>query len=148
MDQVKAFLEQFRAFDMDGSGRLGENDIAMIRQGLNRLPSQMSIATRMGPYRKSQLVAAEVSLSLCACSMCGNCLVTRFCSKCGEPVHVAPSLQPQAHMHGVSLGSPASSEIRENRSECAPHKVTDPKKPSLHVHISGNSISDQVELAK
>lgn len=48
-DKVKPYIKQFRNFDMDGSGRLGDDDLQMLIRGDERNDANMDVAVRMGP---------------------------------------------------------------------------------------------------
>mmetsp|Transcript_32772 Transcript_32772/g.89750 ORF Transcript_32772/g.89750 Transcript_32772/m.89750 type:complete len:405 (-) Transcript_32772:225-1439(-) len=60
--KVRPFILKFREFDMDGSGRLGQNDLDMMLRGAERLPPTMNVSKRSlshtSPPRGSTKISA------------------------------------------------------------------------------------------
>lgn len=44
--KVRPFIQKFRSFDYDGTGRLGQNDLDMMTRGEARKPANMNVASR------------------------------------------------------------------------------------------------------
>ena len=53
--QVHPFIHKFRTFDMDGTGRVGENDLEMMVRGEEQKAPTMDIASRQLDIKSSQI---------------------------------------------------------------------------------------------
>ena len=61
--QVHPFIHKFRTFDMDGTGRVGENDLEMMVRGEEQKAPTMDIASRQLDTNSAEAASVSASVS-------------------------------------------------------------------------------------